>query len=456
MNMKEHQPLTCPTLFIAAPASHQGKTTVTAALARYHRNQGRRVRVFKTGPDFLDPMILEVASGYPVYQLDLWLVGEEACRALLAEAAAEADLILVEGVMGLYDGTPSAADLAELFGIPVLAVIDATAMAQSFGAIAYGLKHYRASQSGKELPFAGVIANRVASSGHGEMVAESLPADIPYYGGLLRHDAMVLPERHLGLVQASELADLEQRLEAGAAAIEGAGITRLPEAITFNAQPREEMPHLLDGIRIAIARDDAFAFIYPANLELLRSLGAELTFFSPLCDETLPECDALWLPGGYPELHLARLSDNRAMKQSIQAHHQAGKPILAECGGMLYLLEELEDKHGEVGRMAGLLPGRAVMQPKLAGLGMQNAPLPEGELTAHTFHHSKMSTEIEPIAHGIRQRGGSTGEAIYREGRLTASYLHLYFASNPAACATLFAASGSGAIKRTEGQTAQS
>ncbi len=430
----------CPALFIAAPASHQGKTTVTAALARYHRNQGWRVRVFKTGPDFLDPMILEVASGHPVYQLDLWLVGKKACRQLLHDAANEADLILVEGVMGLYDGTPSGADLAELFGIPVLAVIDATAMAQSFGAIAYGLKYYRASQGGKGLPFAGVIANRVASEGHGEMVAESLPADIPYYGGLLRNEAMVLPERHLGLVQASELADLEQRLEAGAAAIEAAGITQMPAVVTFTAPEQESLPALLKGVQIAIARDDAFAFIYPANLDLLRTLGAELKFFSPLHDESLPECDALWLPGGYPELHLTELSDNHAMKQSIRAHHRAGKPILAECGGMLYLLDELEDKEGGVGKMAGLLPGRAVMQEKLAGLGMQSAPLPEGEMSAHTFHHSKMGTTLEPIAHGIRQRGASrNGEAIYRQGRLTASYLHLYFASNPTACARLFA-----------------
>ncbi len=423
----------CPALFIAAPASNQGKTTVTAALARYHRNQGRKVRVFKTGPDFLDPMILECASGHPVYQLDLWLLGEAACKRLLYEAAQEADLILIEGVMGLFDGTPSGADLAELFGIPVLAVIEAKAMAQTFGAIAYGLKHYRST-----LPFAGVIANRVASIGHGEMLAESLPDDIPYYGGLLRNEAMVLPERHLGLVQAQELADLEQRLEAGAATIEAAGVTALPPAIEFGVEEAAAPAPQLQGVRIAIARDDAFAFIYPANLDLLRALGAELHLFSPLNDTKLPACDALWLPGGYPELHLTQLGENRAMKAAILAHHTAGKPLLAECGGMLYLLDELEDKEGNSAQMAGLLPGRAVMQQKLAGLGMQAAPLPEGELTAHTFHHSRMETTLEPVAHGVRQRGSAAGEAIYRQGRLTASYLHLYFASNPEATAALF------------------
>lgn len=423
----------CPALFIAAPASGQGKTTVTAALARYHRNQGRRVRVFKTGPDFLDPMILEHASGNPVYQLDLWLVGETACKQLLFEAAQQADLILIEGVMGLFDGTPSSADLAELFGIPVLAVIDARAMAQTFGAIAHGLSAYRTS-----LPFAGVIANRVASSAHGEMLAESLPAGMLYFGGLLRDESMELPERHLGLVQAQELADLEQRLEAGAVAIKKAGFTALPEVVAFTAPETASLAKLLEGVSIAVARDDAFAFLYPANIDTLRAMGATLNFFSPLRDECLPVCDALWLPGGYPELHLEELAANGAMKQSIHEHFAANKPILAECGGMLYLLDELEDKKGNSGKMAGLLSGRATMQDRLAGLGMQSAPLPEGRLTAHTFHHSKMETVIEPVAYGIRQRGNAPGEPLFRQRRLTASYLHLYLASNAEAAAALF------------------
>lgn len=423
----------CPALFIGAPASGQGKTTLTAALARYYRNQGQTIRVFKTGPDFLDPMILEHASGNPVYQLDLWLVGEKACRKLLYEAAKEADLILVEGVMGLFDGNPSGADLAELFGIPILALIDARAMAQTFGAVAHGLANYRPS-----LPFAGVIANRIASSGHDELLAESLPPGLPYLGGLMRNPAMELPERHLGLVQAQELANLEQILEAGAAAIVNAGITLPLETIEFPCPDSAPLPRLLNGVRIAIARDEAFAFLYPANLDLLQELGATLHYFSPLHDTCLPECDALWLPGGYPELHMAALERNHGMMQSIRKHHAAHKPMLAECGGMLYLLEELEDVTGNRSDMVSLMPGKAVMQNRLAGLGMQSVPLPEGELTAHTFHHSTMETAVEPIAHGMRQRGNTPGEAIYRQERLTASYLHLYFPSNPEATAALF------------------
>lgn len=423
----------CPALFIAAPASGQGKTTVTAALARYHRNQGRKVRVFKTGPDFLDPMILEAASSHAVYQLDLWMCGENECRQLLYNAAAEADLIIIEGVMGLFDGSPSGANLAELFGIPVLAVIDATAMAQTFGAIAFGLKHYRDT-----LPFAGVIANRVASPGHGEMLAESLPDNIPYYGGLLRNETITLPERHLGLVQAEEQSDLEQKLEAAAAAIEEAGITALPQPTTFVQPILTATPPLLNGVRIAIARDAAFAFIYPANIDLLKALGATLHFFSPLNDEPLPPCDAVWLPGGYPELYLVDLAFSESNAESLHKHFQANKPILAECGGMLYLFEYLYDVDGDFSKVVGLLPGEARMQNSLVGLGMQQSPLPEGTFTAHTFHHSKLETQLQPIAHGIRQRGDLPGEAIYRYRRLTASYLHLYFPSNPQAIAKLF------------------
>ena len=190
----------CPALLIAAPASGQGKTTVTAALARLHARQGKRVRVFKCGPDFLDPMILARASGAPVYQLDLWMVGEAESRRLLWEAAGEADLILIEGVMGLFDGTPSAADLARHFGVPVLAVIDGSAMAQTFGAMAHGLATFQA-----DLPFSGVLGNRVGSVRHGEILRDALPASIRWYGALPRSAEVGLPSRHLGLVQAGEL-----------------------------------------------------------------------------------------------------------------------------------------------------------------------------------------------------------------------------------------------------------
>ena len=429
---------TCPALLLAAPASGQGKTTVTAGLARYHRNRGRTVRIFKTGPDFLDPMILARAAGQPVHQLDLWMVGEHDCKAQLYQAAQEADLILIEGVMGLFDGTPSSADLAALFGVPVLALINAQAMAQTYGAVAYGLAHYRPG-----LPFAGVLANRVAGPGHAALLAESLPPELRYYGGLPRDGEIALPDRHLGLVQAAEIADLDTRLEAAAALIAKTDLAELPSPVTFPAARMAPLPPLLQGVRIGIARDTAFAFLYPANLDTLRGLGAELTFFSPLTDPELPDVDSVYLPGGYPELHLDALASNTALREALHRHHQAGKPLYAECGGLLYLLESLADQQGNRAAMLGLLPGHAALQAKLAGLGMQSVTLPEGELRGHTFHHSRLETPLEPLAYGRRQRDGKPGEAVYRVGRLTASYLHLYFASNPAAAARLFTDHGS-------------
>lgn len=422
----------CPALFIAAPASGQGKTTVTAALARHHHNQGRKVRVFKTGPDFIDPMILERASGNPVYQLDLWMGGEDHCRHLLYEAAGEADLILIEGVMGLFDGERSSADLAMLFDIPVLAVIDGSAMAQTFGAIAHGLATYRPS-----LPFAGVFANRVAGERHYEMLAESLPPGMSAYGWLARDADISLPERHLGLVQAAEVGDLDARIARAATALNG-GNTALPPSVALTAPPQSPIEPLLVGMRIAVARDAAFAFLYRANLELLQTLGAELVFFSPLDDDTLPLADALYLPGGYPELHLDQLASNESMKMALRAFHADSRPIVAECGGMLYLLESLTDTQGRHAAMVGLLPGHAVMQTQLANLGLHCAVLPEGELKGHTFHHSTMTSDSAPATHSRSARHHGSGEPVYRQRRLTASYLHWYFPSNPTASAGLF------------------
>ncbi|MDT8451643.1 MAG: cobyrinate a,c-diamide synthase [Gammaproteobacteria bacterium] len=422
----------CPALFITAPASGQGKTTVTAALARHYRDRGLRVHVFKTGPDFLDPMTLERASGAPVYQLDLWMGGEEHCRQLLYDAAGEADLILIEGVMGLFDGERSSADLATLLDIPVLAVIDGSAMAQTFGAIAHGLATYRPN-----LPFIGVFANRVAGERHYQMLAESLPPGVATYGWLARNADISLPERHLGLVQAAEVGDLDTRITRATAALNGVDNT-LPPPVMFTAPAQFPVEPLLAGVRIAVAQDAAFAFLYRANLEQLQTLGAELAFFSPLDDDTLPQADALYLPGGYPELHLDRLTSNESMKAALRAFQADGHPIVAECGGMLYLLESLTDTEGRVVSMAGLLPGKALMQVRLANLGLHRAPLPEGELRGHTFHYSCMVDGPMPITHSITARNHGMAEAIYRSGRLTASYLHFYFPSNPETSARLF------------------
>ncbi|MBR0566766.1 cobyrinate a,c-diamide synthase [Azoarcus sp. L1K30] len=430
------EPRRCPALLVAAPASGQGKTTVTAALARMHVRLGRKVRVFKSGPDFLDPQIHAVASGVPVYNIDLGMCGEDDIARRLYDAAGEADLILVEGVMGLFDGAPSAADIACRFGLPVMTVIDARAMAQTFGAVAHGLASYR-----PQLPFAGVLANQVGSPRHADMLAASLPAGMRWFGAVLRDADGTLPERHLGLMQAAEISDLDARLDRLADNLARTGAAELPPAVTFDAAPITPTPPLLAGHRIAVARDAAYGFIYPANLDALRALGATLTFFSPLAGDTLPECDAVWLPGGYPELHGAQLAANRDFWEALRGHVDAGWPVLAECGGMMSLFETLVDKGGQQHAVGGLLPGRTVMQQRLAALGLQTAELPEGPVRGHTFHYSKSETPLPPWGHA-RTADGRQGEAIYRCGRLTASYVHLYFPSHPAAIGRLFARGG--------------
>ena len=421
----------CPTLLIAAPSSGQGKTTVTAALARLHARQGRRVTVFKCGPDFLDPQIHAVASGRPCQNLDLGMCGEADARWRLARAAQDSDLILIEGVMGLFDGTPSAADIACRFNIPVMAMIDAGAMAQTFGAIAHGLATYRPG-----LPFAGVLANRVGSPRHASMARDSLPPGMGWFGALPRNPDATLPERHLGLLQAAEIDDLEGRLDRLADALAASATVDLPAAVVFDDSPPPNIEPLLAGRRIAIARDAAYGFIYPANLETLTGLGARLHFFSPVAGDALPDCDAVWLPGGYPELHAQALAANPGLWSALRQHHAAGKPLLAECGGMMSLFEKVTDKAGETHVFSGLLPGVSVIQKRLAALGMQVVDLPEGQLQGHTFHYSKSETPLTPLARA-RTPDGREGEAIYRTGRLTASYVHFYFPSNPQAVAAL-------------------
>jgi cobyrinic acid a,c-diamide synthase len=419
-------------MMLAAPSSGQGKTTVAAALARRHRQLGRRVRVLKCGPDFLDPTILEAASGAPVYQLDLWMVGREGCRELLWRAAGEADLIIVEGVMGLFDGDPSAADLAAWLDLPVVAVIDARAMAQTFGAVALGLASYR-----PDVRLAGVMANRVAGESHARLLAGSLHGPIAWRGYLRRGDGIELPSRHLGLVAASELADLEERLDRAAAELSGQSVAELPPEAVFEPSLLPPPPCALAWRTVAVARDEAFGFIYQANLDLLRDMGAEIAFFSPVAGDRLPACDALWLPGGYPELHLEALSRNLGLMADIRGHHERGRPTLAECGGMLYLLESLAYQ-GRRADLAGLLPGRAELTGGLKGLGLMSVGFPEGTLRGHSFHHSELAMDLAPAAWGDRRDGRAERvEPVWRLGPLTASYIHFYLPSNPAAAAAL-------------------
>jgi cobyrinic acid a,c-diamide synthase len=419
-------------VLVAAIASGQGKTTVTAALARRLLRMGQRVRVFKVGPDFIDPMLLERASGAPVHTLDLWMVGFDACRRQLAAAAVDADVVLIEGVMGLYDGEPSAADLARTFDIPVLAVIDAAAMAQTAGAVVLGLRDYG------PVRLAGVVANRVGSERHAQMVRDSL-RDVALLATLPRQ-AQRMPERHLGLVTPGEVAHIDTLLDALAEQLQldEPAWNALPLHLPEEALPPTPVPALLAGKTVTIARDAAFCFLYAANLDTLREMGARIVFFSPLLDEPVPmDADIVWLPGGYPELHGAVLADAGCWRASIRAVHAAGTPILAECGGMMALADSITDPDGRTWPMAGLLPGAVTMQKRLGALGAQGLATAHGLLRGHTFHYSRLDTPLSPAARTVKHPSGAEGEAVYRIGSLSATYFHAFFQSNPQAAADL-------------------
>ncbi len=433
----------CAALFIAAPASGQGKTTITAAIARWFSNQGKKVQVFKTGPDYLDPQILAQASLGETAQLDLWMAGDQYCKQMLFEAAQRNDLILIEGAMGLFDGEPSSADLAAKFGIPIAIVMDVKGMAQTSAAVALGLANFR-----DDYECAGLIANNCSTDRHAQLIREALGDQLPLLACLAKEPEVALPERHLGLVQASEVKDeLETRFENGCLWLEQ-GVERaqttnallnLPAPVTFSAGVLDVITERsLTGKTIGVAKDEAFSFIYQANLDVLEKMGATLAFFSPLHDTQLPQADALWLPGGYPELHAKGLSQNTAMQQQIAEFHGQGKAILAECGGFLYCLQGLTDLEGEYFPMAGIMQGEGGMKGKRGCQGMQTAVLPEGDVRGHAHHRSRSTGNSVAIGYGRRQRHPAPGEAIYREGNLTASYLHLFFASNPEAVARLF------------------
>lgn len=423
----------CPAVFISAPASGQGKTTLSAGLARYHHRQGRDVRVFKTGPDYLDPLILQRASGHAVEQVDLWMMGDDYCRQVLYQAALVADLIIIEGAMGLFDGDPSSADLAAFFGLPIMLVINAKAMAQTFGAIAYGLTHYR-----NNLTVVGVIANAVGSDRHQTLIEDSMPEGIHLLACFPRKAAMELPHRHLGLVDPTEVHDFEQRLDLIADEVATKKISKLPATIKFSATKPPKHLLLLATCRIAIAKDEAFSFIYAENIRLLETLGATLLYFSPLHDQHLPSAEVIWLPGGYPELHAKALQNNTSMHHDLKRHYQQDKKILAECGGMLYIQQTLTNLEGEQSRMVGLIAGDGHMRTRSGCQGMQSAVLPEGEIRAHAHHHSRSENTLTPITYGKRATHPAPGEAIYRSKGLTASYLHLFFPSNINAIVQLF------------------
>ena len=434
--------VTVPRVVVAAPRSGEGKTTVALGLMAALRRRGLRVQGFKVGPDYLDTGYQRYAAGAPGRNLDLFMMGDEAV--LGAVAGEVADVAVVEGVMGLFDGhrdgvTPtSTAEVAKRLEAPVVLVIDAAQMAASVGAIALGFKTFD-----PEIRVAGVILNRWNPRRSKAAVAAALErAEMEVFGYLPAADGVALPSRHLGLVVADELsvaaAAVMERL--GEHLEEHVDVTRLlalaGEAPDVPAPPAAHAAGPAGaGPRIAVAWDAAFAFYYADNLALLRAHGAELVFFSPLEAAELPVCDGLYLGGGYPELHSEGLSANVALRRRLVAALAAGLPTYAECGGLLYLCESLVDLDGRTWPLVGAVPGRARMHERLQGMGYREGLLfgdsllgPHGTAArGHEFHYS--SCELDNARHAAYLVDGSPEG--YAAGDLFASYVHLHFAGYP-------------------------
>jgi cobyrinic acid a,c-diamide synthase len=434
---------------IAAPTSGAGKTTLTAGLLRALARRGLRVRAAKSGPDYIDPGFHTAAGGGRGPNLDSWAMPPALLTALLAEAARDVDVVLVEGAMGLFDGIPgnpgasgAVSDLAARYALPVLLVLDVSAQAQTAAAVLRGMATHRAG-----VRVAGVVLNRVASERHRDLVVEAMEGlDIPLVGALPRDDAFELPSRHLGLVQAAEHADLAARIERLADTVERHVDL---DAVLALAQPLDlcgaPAPAALPapGKHIALASDAAFTFVYPHLISAWRAAGAEIATFSPLADEAPPEsCDSCWLPGGYPELHAARLAAARRFREGLRRFAQS-RPVHGECGGYMVLGESLEDADGIRHPMTALLGHATSFATRRLHLGYREARLladctlgPRDALVrGHEFHYS---TLVEPgadaplveLSDGQGRRIGAAGG---RRGHVTGTFFHAIAAARAAA-----------------------
>jgi cobyrinic acid a,c-diamide synthase len=447
--------LRIPRLVVAGTASGVGKTTVMVGLCRALRLQGLKVAVFKSGPDYLDPTYHSQAAGVPSHTLDGWMMGKEAVLNTFASVGGNADIALIEGVMGLFDGASakseegSTAQIAKWLQAPVLLVVDASGMARSIAAMAQGFSRFDL-----ELRLAGVLCNNVGSRGHLDLLRSALD-NPPVLGGLPKQPALHFPERHLGLHTAkdspvseavlnrwgeliAEWFDLDTILTIArsAADLDVSSATQLGQRVASSARGKGNV------CRIGYAYDAAFHFYYEDNLRRLRDLGAELVPFSPIADTGLPAVEGLYLGGGYPELHAAALSANHSLRNEITAFAAKGKPIYAECGGLMYLSSAIKTFDGTAYPMVGLIPGEAVMHDRLQALGYVEVETTEPSVLGaaglhfrgHQFRYSELqqpSAAADCVYQLHRRRTGAVEREGYCRGHVLASYVHAHWASNP-------------------------
>ena len=446
-----------PRLVIAGTHSGVGKTTVTLAILAALKDRGRRVQPFKAGPDFIDPGHHSAATGRPSRNLDGWMLGEDVNRDIFTRAAADADISIIEGMMGLFDGSSpvneigSTAELAKQLDAPVLLVIDGSAMARSAAAMVSGYAKFDPG-----LRVNGVLFNRVSSEGHYKLLKEAVEqeTDVVAVGYLRPDPAVTISDRHLGLVTAMEQGTGELYSRLAKAAEETVDLDRvetlarscrdMPAAI-----PQSVMRSHDRTVRIGVAQDLAFCFYYPDNLELLEAEGAELMKFSPMNDQVLPDVDMLYLGGGYPELHGERLAGNVTMRTAIRQFAERGGTIYAECGGMMYLTQAIRDFAGRSHEMVGLFPAEAVMQQQGLTMGYRTMEVSHdcilgatgASVRGHEFHYSTLvqNGRLDYACALHDARGESKGPDGLIVGNTLALYTHVHFASQPQIASALVA-----------------
>ncbi|MBL8895680.1 MAG: cobyrinate a,c-diamide synthase [Rhizobiales bacterium] len=419
---------------IAAPSSGSGKTVVTLGILRALRNRGLKVASAKVGPDYIDPRFHEAATGRPCFNLDPWAMSNDTLARYLAHLASDADIIVIEGVMGLFDGpecgSGSTADLAAKFDMPVALVIDSSSMGQSVAALARGF-----AETAGDGRIAALIFNKVASDKHERILRNAIGGDDRVLGAVRRDVALALPSRHLGLVQAGERDGLEEFLEKAATlvnrAIDLGTLLQLACPLTvaqFNPRPLEPL-----GRKIAVASDIAFAFAYPHMLHDWTLAGATISTFSPLADEPPPDsADTIFLPGGYPELHAAQLSASGSFLDGLRKAATAGALIYGECGGFMVLGDYIIDKEGQKHPMAGLLPLGTSFADRKLHLGyrilksLSGAPFPF-PMRGHEFHYSTIDWqgEADPLYEASDASEMVFGNIGLRRGNVMGSYAHV-------------------------------
>ena len=434
-----------PRLVIAATKSGSGKTTLVAGILAALRARGLKVQAYKVGPDYIDPGYHALASGRPAYNLDSWLLSPEALQENFFHTSADADMAIIEGVMGLYDGgkdgISSTAEIAKLLQAPVLLVLDVKSMGASAAAVALGFRAFD-----RDVNLAGVLLNRLGSSTHTAIIREAMQTiSMKVYGAMLRDEKLAMPERHLGLTPTTEnIAPLQAIADAVTQAVDLPALKALahtapPLSVKIHEKTSATSMQPLTKVRIGVAHDEAFSFYYPDSLRVLQDYGAELVFFSQLQTTILPRVDGLIFGGGFPEMFAAKLAANTSLRHAIHAGAQQGMPIYAECGGYMYLMAGIRDFAGNAHPMAGVFPSWARMKSKLQTVGYVEAKLLQPTilgaqgtiLHGHEFHFSLEEEDFTPFTRPLqckRVRNGKTYAAGQCVQQAIGSYLHLHFA----------------------------